>query len=116
MDMRASVGVLDRTIKIQNGGDGWGFGVLIYAWQDGANFWNIGKGVVQGVQFVSGGQQDSLNAAFNVINTVAGSENILFKGNSMQACGAYCFYLYNSNNVTITNNFVFTGRKFLAYA
>ena len=118
LDMRASVGVLDRNIKILGNSDpnGWGFGVVIYAWKDTSDFWNSGNGVVQGVQFQNGGQTDTLNAAFNVINTVVGTTKMLLTGNSFEGCGAYCMYFSHANNLTVTNNYVFMGQKFLVYA
>lgn len=115
--MRASVGLYERNIKIVKGADqnGWGYGVLVYAWNDGS-FINVGSAVIQGVQFISGGQYDTTNAAFGIINTGAGNKNTKLVGSSFQNCHDYCVYLSNANNVTINNNHFFVGQKFIVYA
>lgn len=117
MDMRATVGVLDRNIRILKGSDqnGWGYGVLIYAWNDGL-FINTGSGIIQGVQFSEGGQYDTFNSAFGIINTGAGNVKTKVTGSSFDHCKDYCMYFSNANNVTIDNNFFFLGRKFMVYA
>ena len=83
MDMRAAVGVLDRNIKIVKGSDqnGWGFGVVTYAWNDGFSIVS-GSSFIQGVQFVQGGQYDTINAAFGVVNTNAANKNTKVTGSS----------------------------------
>lgn len=114
--MRASVGLFDRNIKIVRGSnDGWGYGVLIYAWNDGENI-IAGSGQIRGVQFVGGGQYDTLNAALNIINTAAANIKSNVYASSFQNCGGYCFYFSNVNNATIDNNYVYVGKKFIAYA
>lgn len=115
--MRASVGLLDRNIQIVKGADqnGWGFGVLYYAWNDG-NFVNTGSGTIQGVQFVQGGQYDTFNSAFGVINTAAGNKHTQIIGSSFEYCHDYCMFFSNANNITVDSNFMFVGHKFMVYA
>ena len=81
--MRAAVGLLDRNIKIVKGADqnGWGFGVITYAWNDGYSIIS-GSSFIQGVQFVQGGQYDTLQATYGIINTNAGNTNSKLVGSS----------------------------------
>ena len=55
--MRASVGLLDRNIKIISDDDpeGWSYSVLIYGWKYGEAVYP-GSAILNGVQFKSGGQ------------------------------------------------------------
>lgn len=81
--MRATVGLLDRNIKIVKGDDqnNWGFGVLIYGWViNGITI--SGSAVIKGVQFSNGGQYGSTKAALNVINTAVGVNDTIVSGSS----------------------------------
>ena len=73
--MRASVGLLNRNIKIVRDLDHnqWGFGVFIYTWFNTIKPEEVfvGSSTIQGVQFVSGGQSNTSKAAFTINNTNA---------------------------------------------
>ena len=117
IDMRASVGAFERNIKIVKGGDSTtaGFGVVIYAWNNGQNI-VTGSAIIRGVQFVQGGQSNAQNAAFSALNTAAGNAQTILFGSTFQNCGGYCLYFSNAKNVAIDSNYVYIGRKFIAYA
>ena len=73
--MRSTVGLLDRNIKIQGSptSNSWGYGVVVYAWNDG-DFINTGSANIRGVQFINGGQPDNspLHSTLGILNTGAG--------------------------------------------
>ena len=57
--------------------------------------------MIQGVQFVNGGQGSTTKAALNVINTNIGSNQTNVRGNSFEDCEGYCMYLSNARNLKI---------------
>lgn len=70
LDMRTGVGHLTRNIKIQAGPDanGWGFRVLVYAYQDNDTM-RIGGANLTAVQFINGGQYDTEYSALHFLDT-----------------------------------------------
>ena len=51
---------------------GWGFTVIIYGHNNG-NITRIGNAVLRGVQFIDGGQYDTLNAPLRFWNSLNGN-------------------------------------------
>jgi hypothetical protein len=73
MDMRAGVGHLTRNIKIKAGPDsGWGFTVIQFGYlrqeDDGTSNIVTGKMTLSGVEFIQGGQYDTMEGALQVVN------------------------------------------------
>lgn len=69
--MRASVGLLNRTIKITHeGSQGYGIHIDNYATTD-SNLY-LGSAVLQGVQIVKGGKATQTSAAVSIKNTFSG--------------------------------------------
>jgi parallel beta-helix repeat protein len=87
----------------------------MYACDDGY-YINVGTGTIRGVQFISGGQYDTLGSAFGIVNTIAGGRMTTLSGSSFQNCHDYCIYISNSNQATIDNNYFFVGQKYIVYA
>ena len=117
LDMRSTVGVFDRNIKILRDDDAeqWGYSVLVYGWRY-SNVVYSGSAVFNAVQFQNGGQFASERAALNVMNTVIGNTSTFVTNSVFENCFDYCMYLRDTKNLRIENNFLFEGQRFLVYA
>ena len=68
LDTRTRVGHMNRNIKIVAGSDvGWGYSVIVYVYYND-NTLLVGNAVLKGVQFVNGGQYDTLNSPLKFYN------------------------------------------------
>jgi hypothetical protein len=104
LDTRARVGHVNRNIQFVPGPDaGWGYTVIVYGFLDGTIL-RIGSVQLSGVQFVSGGQLDTLNAPLYFLNSINGNYTSSITGTSFLNCKADCIYIQNSHNITINNN------------
>ena len=104
LDTRTRVGHVNRNVRIVPGPDaGWGFTVIVYGYKDGDKM-RIGNVNLDGVQFVDGGQLDTLNAPLTFINTVNGNYTSSITSSSFLNCKADCIYIQNGQNITIDNN------------
>lgn len=112
IDTRAQVGHLNRNIQIVPGPDaGWGFTTVVHGFLDG-NITRVGSVNLHGVQFLNGGQLDSLNSPLVFLNTINGNYTSTVSGSTFVNCKANCITLNFANNVTITNNVLFNAWVF----
>lgn len=112
MDTRTRVGHLNRKIKIMAGADaGWGFTVMIYGHDDNGTL-RIGNTELRGVQFMNGGQYDTLNAPLRFWNSLGGNYTSSVIDSTFTNCGASCVYIKNSQNITFTNNVLYHAYVF----
>ena len=116
LDMRAGVGHLTRNIKIQAGDDaGWGFRVLIMSYRDniGTDNERLRKGnvILQGVEFIEGGQYDTEKTALQLVNLIGENDNKIIKS-SFHNCKSFCLDIENSHHLLIEDNVFFEGRLF----
>jgi hypothetical protein len=104
LDARARVGHVNRNIQIVPGPDaGWGFTVIVYGFLDGTVL-RIGSVQLNGVQFISGGQLDTLNAPLYFLNSLNGNYSSSITNTSFLHCKADCIYIQNSQNISIDSN------------
>lgn len=109
LDTRAAVGLLTRNIRIMAGDDdGWGFQMIVQGYFDGVKV-RSGSVVLQGVEFVNGGQYDTENTALLIKDTV-GTDPITITQSSFHNCKSYCLDITNINNALIRNNVFYNAR------
>jgi len=110
LDARTRVGHVNRNIKFLSGTDSnYGYTVMVYGYMDGKNHL-LGAANLNGVEFVNGGQLDSLNAPlmFQNVNTNVST----ITSSSFLNCQANCIYALNAKNITITNNVLYQAWVF----
>lgn len=117
LDTRATVGHINRNIKITAGADsGWGFSVIVYGYTGNDTVRRVGTAKLVGVQFENGGQLDSTNSPIVFKNVIGGNYTSLVKSSSFYNCRSFCINVDTSNNVTITNNVLYNAWVFGAQA
>lgn len=117
LDTRATVGHINRNIKITAGADsGWGFSVIVYGYTGNDTVRRVGTAKLVGVQFENGGQLDSTNSPIVFKNVIGGNYTSLVKSSSFYNCRSFCINVDTSNNVTISNNVLYNAWVFGAQA
>jgi hypothetical protein len=114
LDARTCVGHINRNIKFISGADSnYGYTVMVYGYFDGTGAKKnhlLGAANINGVQFVNGGQLDSMNAAL-VFQNVNTNVSTITKS-SFTNCQANCIYALNAKNVSITKNVLYQAWVF----
>ena len=100
LDTRTGVGHLTRNIKIQAGPDnGWGFSLVQFSYlrrvidvdnEIDTEVWTTGKMNISGVEFIKGGQYDTMEAGLQIINVKKKVENTLIEKSSFHDCQDLC--------------------------
>lgn len=111
--MRARVGHLTRKIKIISGANSNNFGFQVLVTTIGSQ---KGSVTFRGVQFVEGGQPDSVNAALHFLNTDNSSKPSTVSYCSFIRCNGNCLRMVNNSKISIQNNVFAEGRKYIVYA
>jgi len=135
LDTRAYVAIINRKVTIESGDDkGWGFRFLNYAFDNKTfNFdytdpvtgtvtaqsyedTKVANLVLQGVEFIGGGQPDTERTAFGSLNALSGSDGRVITGNSFHDCLSFCMLFEGSSGYEVNNNLLYKGVEKLVKA
>lgn len=116
LDMRASVGVLTRNIKIEAGDDeDWGFRLLVLSFTDykGTDKERVREAniILQGVEFIGGGQPNTKKAAVQLFSLTGQDTNRIIKS-TFHNCRSTCLDIKSSHNIEVKNNVFYKGELF----
>ena len=113
IDTRAAVGHLTRNIKIVSGGDtSWGFRLFVYKYT-ACTTPRTGSITLEGVELINGGNDYQSKPAIEFYSVSNSSVSSTISKSSIHHCNYKCLTLQNVKNISISDNVIATGKRFL---
>jgi lactate dehydrogenase-like 2-hydroxyacid dehydrogenase len=99
---------VSRNIQIVPGPDAdWGYSVIVYGYKDSDNVTRNGSAQLVGVQFLNGGQLDTVNSPLVFYNDKNNVSKSLVSSSSFMNCKAKCIYINTARNITLDRNVLY---------